>query len=239
MERGYKYNQIIMMILLICSTLIMIFLPSYSKDTIIDNNHDVINDIEYKNESYSSNHVLNKYIYSNFSRLLLVAGILLMFITIFFLLIITTIIILLGLEGTGHHAMSDMVNVCMGAPPSRSCSPDRDITMNLMHESGKKGGLFYAEGAGLTHQVIPAILSRMEFLARQKKSHLYFLGLEKVKGSGELSYPNFGGPNKELNHPDAYSIALLSELQGTIILILILILIIILKILMFITRLRF
>ena len=116
-----------------------------------------------------------------------------------------------------------MVNVCMRAPLGRSCSPDRDITMNLMHESSKKGGLLYAEGAGLSNQVIPAILSRMEFLAKQEKSHLYFLGLGKIEGSGEMSYPNFGGPNKELNHPDAYSIALMSELQGKSRLILILI----------------
>jgi hypothetical protein len=67
----------------------------------------------------------------------------------------------------------------------------------------------------------------MEFLAKQIKSHLYFLGLGKVTGSGEMSYPNFGGPNKELNHPDAYSIALLSELQGTLIIIIIIIVVVV------------
>lgn len=107
-----------------------------------------------------------------------------------------------------------MVNVCMRAPPGRSCSPDRDLTLNLMHESGKKGGLFYAEAAGISRQVIPSILNRMDFLAKQNKSHLYFLGLGKIAGAGMLSYPNFGGPNKDLNHPDAYSLAMLSELQS-------------------------
>jgi len=70
------YNQLMMLMILflICSILLFIF-PSYSKDNINDSNNYTINDIEYKNESYSSNHVLNKYAYSNFSRLLLVAGI--------------------------------------------------------------------------------------------------------------------------------------------------------------------
>ena len=66
------YNHqlmMLMMLFLICSILLFIF-PSYSKDNINDSNN-------YKNESYSSNHVLNKYAYSNFSRLLLVAGIIL------------------------------------------------------------------------------------------------------------------------------------------------------------------
>ena len=107
-----------------------------------------------------------------------------------------------------------MVNVCMRAPPGRSCSPDRDLTLNLMHEDGKKGGLFYAEAAGISRQVIPSILNRMEFLAKKNKSHLYFLGLGKIAHAGMLSYPNFGGPNKDLNHPDAYSLAMLAELQG-------------------------
>ena len=118
-----------------------------------------------------------------------------------------------GLEGTGHHAISDMVNICMHAPPGRSCSPDRDLTLNLMHEGSRKGGLFYAEAAGITRQIVPPILNRMEVLSKQTQSHLYFVGLGKVAGAGMLSYPNYAGSNKELNHPDAYSLALMAEIQ--------------------------
>ena len=68
----------------------VILLSSYSKGTVMDDsNHNVINDKDYNNEPYSSNHLLDKYAYSNYSRLLLVAGILLSLITnLFFLLII-------------------------------------------------------------------------------------------------------------------------------------------------------
>ena len=57
----------------------MMLFPSCSiKDTTRNSNDDkVINYIEHKSESYTSNRVLEKKKYSNFSRLLLVAGILL------------------------------------------------------------------------------------------------------------------------------------------------------------------
>lgn len=40
---------------------------------------------------------------------------------------------------------------------------------------------------------------------------LYVLGLGFSDGVGMLSYPNFGGPNKAVNHPDVFLLAALAE----------------------------
>ena len=44
--------------------------------------------------------------------------------------------------------------------------------------------------------------------------NLFILGLGLVGGTGMLSYPNFNGEDKSLNHPDLTSLAVMAESAG-------------------------
>lgn len=171
-----------------------------SKTAIIKSEYDTVlkkMGIDSTSSAHTVTHVtpFPKNVYSNNSRLLLVAG----------------------LEGTGHHAISDMMSVCMKASPSKSCSEDVDLSVMMMHslapEKHQIGqfGLFFGEDANRAGQHIQTIESRMKELAKASMSHLYFLGLGKTAKTGMFSYPAFAGPFKAINHPDAFALAVMAE----------------------------
>eukprot|EP01034_Spumella_vulgaris_P026448 gene26448-33027_t len=140
----------------------------------------------------SDTFALRKTAFSNRSRLLFVAG----------------------LEGTGHHAVQAMFKVCNA---TKICEFDALITHHAMRFDGKaqsNHGLFGASDAVNNAKDAVVIEEAMRSLVATPGDHFYFLGLGFVPGSGMLSYPNFNGRHKSLDHPDAYTLALMAESAG-------------------------
>lgn len=54
----------------------------------------------------------------------------------------------------------------------------------------------------------------MEALAKTRKDRIYIVGLESAAYAGMMSYPNYNGKNKPLDHPDIFVMAALAELAG-------------------------
>lgn len=137
-----------------------------------------------------------------------------------------------GLEGVGHHAISNMFDVCINVTNNISiinnnynivingkCLPVPELTTTLMFaNTTNRSGLFFATDASKAGIYVKTIKNIMTSLNNQKEnnnlSSLYIIGNDHPTTSGMLSYPNFGDPHKPLNHPDISVIARLAELVG-------------------------
>ena len=135
------------------------------------------------------------------------------------------LLIVAGLEGTGHHALTTMFDVCINATTINSssssssmkgrCLPLPELTNALMfNNKTARHGLFFSNDASKAGSYLRAIKQIMMKLNtdKQNTSTLYILGCDHPTTSGMLSYPNFGNPQKSLNHPDVAVLARLAEL---------------------------
>jgi hypothetical protein len=138
-------------------------------------------------------------------------------------------VVVVGLEGTGHHAMKSIFSECMDSADAATvesskakCAVDDRLNSLLMHTYvGKpKLGLFFAEDAARGGELSTAVQASLRNISSHAENvlagnhRLYVAGLEFTSGGGMLSYPNFGGPSKTLNHPDAFLLAALAENAG-------------------------
>jgi hypothetical protein len=138
-------------------------------------------------------------------------------------------LLVVGLEGTGHHAMKSIFSECLDSADaaklessSAKCAVDDRLNSLLMHTyAGKpKVGLFFAEDAARGGELSLAVQASLRNISKHAENvlagnnRLYILGLEFTSGGGMLSYPNFGGASKALNHPDAFLLAALAENAG-------------------------
>lgn len=119
-----------------------------------------------------------------------------------------------GLEGTGHHAWNAIFGKCV---VSGKCAPATNLTQSLMQLEPKQGvvhGLFGAEDAPVNSIQLHDVYKQMEYLAEQDEARIYVVGLCFVHRSAMLSYPNYNGANKALDHPDIAVLATLAEMAG-------------------------
>ena len=124
------------------------------------------------------------------------------------------LIFIAGLEGTGHHGARAVFNVCV---KKKLCKVDYPITDQIMRYDWKTDilhGLFGAADVNLNAVEAVNVLRSMRRTAGQGGSNLNFLGLCYATRSGMLSYPNFNGKHKTLDHPDLHMIATLAEAAG-------------------------
>ena len=128
-----------------------------------------------------------------------------------------------GLEGTGHHALAAMLSVCLAERGPRRChtSPAIDGLLCFTHHNAKhRFGLFNVDDSARAAQLVGELQAGMRNLSATAEtqpgdaSSLYVLGLGFSNGVGMLSYPNFGGANKALNHPDVFLLAAVAERAG-------------------------
>lgn len=145
-------------------------------------------EIDYSNGDFR----LKKTVYSNRTRLLIVAG----------------------LEGTGHHAISAMLDICRKRKPPL-CEADKTLSDKLMLFDKKRrvtDGLFGTSETGSTLKASTDIRAYLKYLGSRPGKHLYFVGLvESLPANGMFSYPNCDGKFKSLDHPDIYQLAILAE----------------------------
>ena len=170
--------------------LFMTLLLSEESNEIYTSRNKVEPDIDLKSRPivYNKDLVLQKTSFSNQTRLFIVAG----------------------LEGTGHHAFTFMLQECGNMKPAL-CEPHYGITKNTMHkyvlQNGQwkdeyVSGLFGSTGLENTSDYINNVLKEMKTTAYLPGNHLFFLGLAWVKQAGHYSYPNFNSKFKSLDHPD-------------------------------------
>jgi len=148
---------------------------------------------EYTETDYSNGDFrLKKTVYSNRTRLLIVAG----------------------LEGTGHHAISAMLDICRKRKPPL-CEADKTLSDKLMLFDKKRrvtDGLFGTSDTAAMLKVSTDIRAYLKNLGSRPGKHLYFVGLvESLPANGMFSYPNCDGRFKSLDHPDIYQLAILAE----------------------------
>lgn len=119
--------------------------------------------------------------------------------------------------------MSSMLSVCIKAEQNNSkCQSDSTLDSQLMftHHGKKRSGLFFSEDSVRAGMLIGAVEKSMKGISSLKENtspdnnRLYLLGLGYSDGVGMLSYPNFGGANKALNHPDMFLLAAIAEKVG-------------------------
>jgi hypothetical protein len=133
-----------------------------------------------------------------------------------------------GLEGSGHHAMADMFQVCMNSSydqpvPSKAtpqrfrCDKADNISRALMHNLDKTG-LLFSHDAKNTATHLTRIEDEMRHIVASSlsssSSHLHLIGLGFTPLVGMLSYPNLNGMDKSLNHPDAFALSAIAESVG-------------------------
>lgn len=119
-----------------------------------------------------------------------------------------------GLEGTGHHAVCDMLTVCI---KSKKCEKEEIIGGACMRYDGNHRemyGLFGAAGSNNVMDEVTVIENRMNDLLKLQGDHLFYIGLKSHEGSGMMSYPNFEGKDKPLDYPDVFALAMIAESVG-------------------------
>lgn len=110
-----------------------------------------------------------------------------------------------GIEGTGHHAFSSMMVECSRID-SISCMRAKGLSVSLFnHNKDENYGLFSAEhGLEITEDIalVHREFRRISMKFNKTNPTLYYIGLISDNISGMLSYPNFAGVFKAVNHPD-------------------------------------
>ena len=127
------------------------------------------------------------------------------------------VVFIMGLEGTGHHAWSNIYNTCIrtGVGP---CASNETLT-TLLYKGGPLPEGIFAYGASPSDS--PALvacrqrlfLSALAELKEKASSELIFLNGAEVK-EGHLSFPSYNGPHKALHQPDVVALARLCESVG-------------------------
>lgn len=117
-----------------------------------------------------------------------------------------------GIEGTGHHAISSMLKECVKKDP-HSCKNARDLSFDLFTHVTKDDnyGLFASEHGADVDKDLVKVRQELKTISSSSETALYFLGLCDDATAGMLSYPNFSGENKALNHPDVVLLTKMSE----------------------------
>lgn len=124
------------------------------------------------------------------------------------------LIFVAGLEGTGHHAWSDMFKECVTL---KKCEVEYNLTQALMHFDHTKHilhGLFGAVDAPFNALQIHKVMEIMQALSQRPGDNMYLVGLTFVRLSAMMSYPNYNGLNKALDHPDISTLAMIAEWAG-------------------------
>jgi hypothetical protein len=124
------------------------------------------------------------------------------------------VIFVAGLEGTGHHAWNAVFEQCVS---SGECAVATNLTQALMQFDPVKKvvhGLFGADDAHVNSIQLYNVYQQMQSLAALSDSRAYLVGLCFVHRAAMLSYPNYNGVNKALDHPDLHILATLAEMAG-------------------------
>lgn len=138
---------------------------------------------------------INKRYFSQYSRLLLV----------------------MGLEGSGHHALAAVVESCQDR---NLCGTVQDLTHSIINHDARSNNVYGLFGAADSNKDYIEILEVLQELteiaanADKKQPKLNYIALGSTPKSGMLSYPDFNGNYKTLDHPDAHVLAALSEAAG-------------------------
>ena len=126
----------------------------------------------------------------------------------------TRLLIVAGLEGTGHHAISAMLEICRKRKPPL-CEADKVLSNKLMVFDKKRrvtNGLFGGSDTVGALKMSLDIQAYMQRLGNRPGNHLFFVGLlESEPANGMFSYPNCDGRFKSLDHPDIYQLAIIAE----------------------------
>lgn len=127
-----------------------------------------------------------------------------------------------GLEGTGHHLVGLMMQAC------ELCTEDRELSMLLWKGGSNPVTIFFAgdgdgraHSGGDTHEALDArrerFVARLDVVKREQKGRLVVLNTANAHHSkkdtaltGEMSYPNYGGPHKADHYPDLVVLARLT-----------------------------
>ena len=129
------------------------------------------------------------------------------------------VLIVAGLEGTGHHAISAMLEICRKKKPLL-CEVDKELSDKLMLWSQKQKqvvvhGLFGSADTSESLKISLDIRSYLQNLAKKRTgNHLIYVGLGVTNENGMFSYPSFNGKFKSLDHPDVYQLAIIAEQAG-------------------------
>ena len=120
-----------------------------------------------------------------------------------------------GLEGTGHHAMTDLTKRC-GA----TCVADGGISRNLYTNGDHPKGAFVF-GDQTAAQIVAHRNATVAAFRQQAAAlgsgppRLVFLNCKRrTTGQVMMSYPTLGGPDKVLHRPDVRVLAELAEEAG-------------------------
>eukprot|EP01036_Dinobryon_divergens_P028576 gene28576-37540_t len=149
-----------------------------------------------ESDNSNGNFRLKKTIYNNRTRLLIVAG----------------------LEGTGHHAISAMLEICRKRRP-QLCEADKVLSNKLMVYERKQlavHGLFGASDTAASLKFSADVRAYMQRLGNRPGNRLIYVGLDVTPANGMFSYPNFNGKFKSLDHPDIYQLAILAEQRNAV-----------------------
>lgn len=153
----------------------------------------------------------------------------------------TRVLFVAGIEGSGHHAIKDVLELCFSMRLCRAAPFSKD----LFYRGSGSQGLFGAANYSSHPDLLEVTLGRMkEFVfnvshnlpiednaAYDKRKvvfpghfgpenestppHIYVIGLETFPSAGMMSYPNFNdGQTKALDHPDLIPLAILAEEAG-------------------------
>ena len=118
-----------------------------------------------------------------------------------------------GLEGTGHHAIGSLFRNCN--EHNQLCDNDREASMLLYNGNGKPHGVFVFLLDTQEHDIESR---RVQFVNQLKEKNTqpgrHLVILNTMGGNGELSYPNYGGANKPLDHVNIRELAYLAEQAG-------------------------
>mmetsp|Transcript_21987 Transcript_21987/g.31583 ORF Transcript_21987/g.31583 Transcript_21987/m.31583 type:complete len:323 (-) Transcript_21987:225-1193(-) len=141
----------------------------------------------------------------------------------------TRVMFVAGLEGTGHHGLSEMFRAC-NKLPSSICTPNSKIAYNM--EQCPEGilvehqqtaevdckGLFSGNDAPSAYKYITGIVNELKRIKSTDTTvRLHVVGLQlgqEYSKYAMLSYPNFNFDSKALSHPDVFVMAKLAESAG-------------------------
>jgi len=119
-----------------------------------------------------------------------------------------------GLEGTGHHSIGSIFKNCQ---KSGRCVAIEKLTLGVYHGGGRPHGAFvYADetSARDVEKAREGLITAFRLAHTDQRRLVVLNTLLDTKGSGEMSYPNFLGADRALNHPDVHYLAYLAERAG-------------------------
>jgi len=123
-----------------------------------------------------------------------------------------------GLEGSGHHGVNSAYKEC-----GVMCASAKAVAQELLAGGDQPHGAF-VYGRQTDEQIRSHRAAAIDAFRRVEAEHgsgparLVFVncgaGLPAQNKSGEMSYPNYAGPNKVLHNPDVTVLARLAEDAG-------------------------